>query len=87
MKYNECKIEKIDNGLIVSATLNGKTLEELKKIIRRCEKQEKMMSKISKNYEKEIEEVAEFCETHNVLDIKTYNGNNSWEKEVVIQYK
>lgn len=33
------------------------------------------------------EEVAEFCETHNVLDVKTYNGNNSWEKEVVIQYK
>lgn len=33
------------------------------------------------------EEVAEFCETHTVLDIKTYNGNNSWEKEVVIQYK
>lgn len=33
------------------------------------------------------EEVAEFCETHEVLDVKTYNGNNSWEKEVVIQYK
>lgn len=33
------------------------------------------------------EEVAEFCETHNVIDVKKYNGNNSWEKEVVIQYK
>lgn len=33
------------------------------------------------------EEVAEFCETHNVLDIKTYNGNHEWEKEVAIQYK
>lgn len=67
MNYNECKIEKIDNGIIVSATLNGKTLEELKKIIRRCEKQEKVMSKISKNYEKEIEEVLKYARISKVL--------------------
>lgn len=60
MNYNECKIEKIDNGIIVSSILNGKALETLKKIIRRCEKQEKMMSKLSKNYEKEIEEVLKY---------------------------
>lgn len=33
------------------------------------------------------EEVAEFSETHNVIDVKTYNGNHECEKEVVIQYK
>lgn len=33
------------------------------------------------------EKVAEFCETHNVIDVKTSNGNHEWEKEVVIQYK
>lgn len=33
------------------------------------------------------EEVAEFCEAHNVIDVKTYKGNRDWEKEVVIQYK
>lgn len=67
MNYNECKIEKIDNGLIVSATLNSETLDELKKIIRRCEKQEKVMSKISKNYEKEIEEVLKYGRISKVL--------------------
>lgn len=33
------------------------------------------------------EEVAKFCETHNVIDVKTYKGNHDWEKEVVIQYR
>lgn len=65
MNYNECKIE--ENGLIVSATLNSETLDELKKIIRRCEKQEKMMSKLSKNYEKEIEEVLKYGRISKVL--------------------
>ena len=65
MNYNECKIE--ENGLIVSVTLNVKTLEELKKIIRRCEKQEKIMSKLSKNYEKEIEEVLKYGRISKVL--------------------
>lgn len=32
-------------------------------------------------------EVAEFCETHNVIDVKTYKGKHDWEKEAVIQYK
>lgn len=32
-------------------------------------------------------EIAEFCDTHNVLDVKTYKGRYDWEKEVVIQYK
>lgn len=67
MNCNECKIEEIDNGIIVSATLNNETLEELKKIIRRCEKQEKIMSKLSKNYEKEIEEVLKYARISKVL--------------------
>lgn len=67
MNYNECKIEKIDNGIIVSAVLNSETFEELKKIIRRCEKQEKIMSKLSKNYEKEIEEVLKYGRISKVL--------------------
>lgn len=54
MNYNKCKIKETDNGLIISAVLNGEALERLKEIIRRCEKQEKMMSKLSKNYEKEL---------------------------------
>lgn len=54
MNYNKCKIEEFNNGLIISAVLNGEVLERLKKIIRRCERQEKIMSKISKNYEKEV---------------------------------
>lgn len=33
------------------------------------------------------EDIAKFCETHNVLDVKTYKGKHDWEKEVVIQYK
>lgn len=33
------------------------------------------------------EDVAKFCETHNVLDVKTYKGNLDCEKEVVIQYR
>ena len=33
------------------------------------------------------EDVAKFCETHNVLDVKTYRGKHDWEKEVVIQYR
>lgn len=32
-------------------------------------------------------DVAKFCETHNVLDVKTYKGNLDCEKEVVIQYR
>lgn len=33
------------------------------------------------------EDVAKFCETHNVLDVKTSKGKHGWEKEVVIQYR
>lgn len=43
------------------------------------------IANISKSYVDE--KVAEFCETHNVIDVKTSNGNHEWEKEVVIQYK
>lgn len=67
MNYNKCKIKETDNGIVVSAVLNGKALEELKKIIRRCEKQEKIMSKLSKNYEKEIEEVLKYGRISKVL--------------------
>lgn len=67
MNYNKCKIKETDNGLIISAVLNGEVLEELKKIIRRCERHEKIMSRISKNYEKEIEEVLKSARISKVL--------------------